>query len=506
MERATASVRLLDLFQTATFRLAFAYLCLFAASVILLLAFIYWRTAGFMRSQVEQTVRAEAQGLVEQYRRRGFPGLRQILIERSQKGGQSLYLLTYSGNPIAGNISAWPPNATVEEERPERWLRFPYERRVGDDTTMHAARALHLRLGGRFELLVGRDIEDLSAVEDTIRNTLIYALGLTALFGVIGGAWISRVVLARLNAINQTSHEIISGDLTRRIPILGRKDELDQLAENLNQMLDQIERLMTGMKEVSDNIAHDLRTPLTRLRQRLEGTMMQPETPEAAKDALESAIAEADGLIATFNSLLLIAEAESGAHADLLGPVDLNAVVRDIVELYEPVAEERGITLRIDASEPVQVRGNGNLLARAAANLLENALKYTPAAGKVTVRLQAPHGKNERAVLTVSDTGPGIPEADRQRVLARFVRLERSRNTPGTGLGLSLVAAVARMHRADLELDDNHPGLIARLSFPRAVVSAATSPRNPAEVQKALTVPVTVVRTEPSPLRSPTEA
>jgi signal transduction histidine kinase len=307
----------------------------------------------------------------------------------------------------------------------------------------------------------------LKAIEATLENTLLYALALTALFGVIGGAWISRVVLSRLDQINQTSQEIMSGDLSRRIPILGSNDELDELATNLNAMLGQIEGLMTGMREVADNIAHDLRTPLNRLRNRLEGAMMANETPEDTKASLESAIEEADGLIATFNSLLLIAEAESGAHRDALEDVDLRAIARDVVDLYEPVAEERGIALTLTAPDPARVRGNPSLVARAAANLVDNALKYTPQGGKVLVVVDAGLARADGPELTVRDSGPGIPAQDRERVLDRFVRLERSRNTPGSGLGLSLVAAVARMHGASLELGDAGPGLVARLVFPK---------------------------------------
>lgn len=455
-------MRILELFRTATFKLLLAYLVLFAASVIFLLGFIYWRTAGFMSRQVDQTIAAEIQGLSEQYRRRGLIGLRQIVLERaSGNSGISLYLLTaVDGRSLGGNLQSWPQETDRDVSG---WVNFTYQRagRLSD------ARGQQMRLQGGWRLLVARDVSDLKAIEGTLENTLGYALALTALFGVIGGAWISRLVLSRLNQINQTSQEIMSGDLSRRIPILGARDELDELATNLNAMLGQIEVLMTGMREVADNIAHDLRTPLNRLRNRLEGAMMERDTPDATKEALERAIEEADGLIATFNSLLLIAEAESGAHRDTLEDFDLRAIAKDVVELYEPVAEERGIALTLSAHDLVRVRGNPNLVARAAANLVDNGLKYTPAGGKVVVTVEAASAKGEGPSLAVRDSGPGIPAEDRERVLDRFVRLERSRNTPGSGLGLSLVAAVARMHGATLELTDAGPGLAARLVFPK---------------------------------------
>lgn len=460
-------MRILDLFRTATFRLALAYLLLFAASVIFLLGFIYWRTAGFMSRQVDQTIAAEIQGLSEQYRRRGLIGLRQIVLERSTgNSGPSLYLLTaLDGRSLGGNLPQWPRDMTPAANG---WTNFSYDRKGRTSQ----ARGQHIKLQGGWQLLVARDVSDLSAIEGTLQNTLLYALALTGFFGLIGGALISRAVLSRLNQINQTSQEIMSGDLSRRIPIVGSRDELDELATNLNAMLGQIEGLMTGMREVADNIAHDLRTPLNRLRNRLEGAMMARETPEETREALERAIEEADGLIATFNSLLLIAEAESGAQRDTLAEVDLRTIAHDIVDLYEPVAEERGIALTLSAPESVRVRGNASLVARAAANLVDNGLKYTPRGGRVSVTVDPAHGRQDGPCLWVKDTGPGIAVEDRERVLDRFVRLERSRNTPGSGLGLSLVAAVARMHGAALELGDNKPGLSAKLAFPRTPPAA----------------------------------
>lgn len=459
-------MRFLDAFRTATFRLAFAYLCLFAVSVMLLLGFIYWRTAGFMSSQLDETIVAEVQGLGEQYKRGLLPGLRAIIVERSARVGQrsqSLYLLqTYNGVPLAGNLSQWPPDAV---QTAKDWINFTYERVTEDEVEKRPGRAFQVNLTGGFKLLVGRDVQQVNAVESTIRTTLLWALAITGAFGVAGGVWISRNVIRRLEIINRTSREIMSGDLTRRIPVRGNRDELDDLATNLNQMLEQIERLMMGMREVADNIAHDLRTPLNRLRNKLEGALIGHASREETMQALESAISEADGLISTFNSLLLIAEAETGAHRDTLEIVDLSEVVHDIADLYEPAAEDRGISLKFVAPPHLRVRGNRSLLARAAANLVENALKYTPHGGAVAVSVGV-GPRDDRPILSVRDTGPGIPEGDRDRVLDRFVRLERSRNTPGSGLGLSLVAAVARMHDATITLDDAKPGLLATLSFP----------------------------------------
>jgi signal transduction histidine kinase len=479
-------VRLLEVFRTATFRLAFAYLCLFGVSVLLLLGFIYWRTTGFMATQADETINAEVQGLNEQYKRRGLLGLRSIIVERATRPGQrSLYLLSIGSSTLAGNLSQWPANAV---ETAPGWINFKYERGTEDDKESRPGRAMQFPLGGGFRLLVGRDVGELNAIEGAVRSTLLTALAITALFGVTGGVWISRNVLRRLEVINRTSREIMSGNLARRIPVQGSRDELDDLAQNLNKMLEQIERLMMGMREVADNIAHDLRTPLNRLRNKLEGVLIGNAPREETMAAVESAIGEADGLISTFNSLLLIAEAETGAHRDTLEPVDLSEVIHDIADLYEPAAEDRGIALKFVAKAQVMVRGNRSLLARAAANLVENALKYTPQKGAVTVSAWI-DPRDHLAKFSVRDTGPGIPEDDRERVLDRFVRLERARNTPGSGLGLSLVSAVARMHDATIRLDDAKPGLLATLIFPMVEVPEPEAETIVAQVRRALPGP-----------------
>ena len=457
-------MRFLDVFRTATFRLAFAYLMLFAVSVLLVLGFIYWRTAGSLATLSDETIKAEVQGLGEQYKRLGIAGLRAIIVERAARQSlrNSLYLLSIGDVPLAGNLSRWPPDAVATDRD---WINFTYEREDDPDHEKRPGRAIQVPLLGGYKLLVGRDTKEVSAIGDAIRSTLMWAIGITGLVGVLGGVWMSRNVLRRLEAINRASRDIMSGDLTRRVPVMGNRDELDDLANNLNQMLEQIERLMMGMREVADNIAHDLRTPLNRLRNKLEGAMIGHGSREETMTALESAIQEADGLISTFNSLLLIAEAETGAHRDTLESVDLSEIIHDVADLYEPAAEDRGISLKFVAPAKVMVRGNRSLLARAAANLVENALKYSPKGGAVTVSASV-DARGHRPTFSVRDTGPGIPEGDRERVLDRFVRLERSRNTPGSGLGLSLVAAVARMHDATIKLEDAKPGLLATLLFP----------------------------------------
>jgi len=309
---------------------------------------------------------------------------------------------------------------------------------------------------------------------------LPWTVVLILILGAAGGALLGRNMLRRLDAINRTSGEIIAGDLSRRVPLTGSGDEFDVLSENLNRMLDRIERLMKGLREVTDSVAHDLRTPLNRLRNRLEESAARLSAQGALKNELaageiERAIAETDQLIGTFNALLLIAETDAGTTRAAMSALVLGEVAADVVELYEPLAEERKVGLSLMPGPPVVIEGNRSLIAQALANLVDNAIKYTPIGGSVRIRAVT---TSDGVELSVADSGPGIPEADRPRVIERFVRLEASRNSPGTGLGLSLVAAVAHFHNAELLLEDNVPaGLKAVLRFPR------TALRSPAGVQ-----------------------
>jgi signal transduction histidine kinase len=279
-------------------------------------------------------------------------------------------------------------------------------------------------------------------------------------------------VLSRIDAMTGTAQTIMAGDLSGRLPVAGSGDELDRLADNVNAMLDRIEALMRGLKEVSDNIAHDLKTPLTRLRNRCEQALRSSTGEASYRAALESTIAESDDLIRTFDALLMIARAESGQARDNMTDFDASEIARDVGELYEPVADEKGIALRIDASAAAPVHGNRELVSQALANLIDNAIKYAGPNGEVNgvpAEIVVKAGNDgERITLTVADRGPGIPDVDRDRVVERFVRLEQSRSEPGSGLGLSLASAVARLHGGELKLEDNHPGLRTIIALPRA--------------------------------------
>ena len=467
----------LNLLRTTTFRLAVVYLAIFSASVFLVLASIYWNTAGFMARQTDELLDEEIRGLREQYTLRGIRGVSEIVARRASEGGDSLYLILRSdGRIVAGNLSGWPSVRTGSGG----WIDFTYEAATEDGTESHAARGRHLILANGLDLLVGRDVHERKQIEQRIISALFWGIVITAITGLIGAILMSRNMTTRIDAVNRTSREIMGGDLSRRVPLKGTGDEMDELAGNLNAMLDKIERLMLGMREVADNIAHDLRSPLNRIRNRLEVTLMQQDNMEAYREALEKTIGESDELLSTFNALLAIARAEAGAARETMEAMELKALVEDTAELYEPVAEEKGLTFACDVEETPLIWGNREMLAQAITNLLDNAIKYTGPGGEVGISLKAGGvtDYSQGAVrLTVYDTGPGIPMIDRDRVRQRFVRLERARNTQGSGLGLSLVSAVAQLHEARLSLSDNDPmskspGLRAMLIFPVYVASA----------------------------------
>ena len=451
------------LLRTQAFRIVLVYVLLFALSVTSLLAFTYWNTRRTLDAQTDQIIEAEITGLSEQYQRLGVRGLGESVISRSLHGGQALYLLSDAAHrPIAGNLDSWPHMTA----RPGEFVEFDYERRVNGIPETRRARGRLFSLTGNFDLLVAQDVHDRDLIQRMFTTTLPWTVVLILLMGLAGGALMSRNMLRRLDSINRTSGEIIAGDLTRRVPVSGSGDEFDALALNLNRMLDRIERLMKGLREVTDSVAHDLRTPLNRLRNRLE----EVQGRLGSAGGIDAAIAETDQLIATFNALLLIAETDAGTTRAAMSPLDLGEVAADVTELYEPLADEKKISLTLLPGPPAGVEANRSLVAQALANLVDNAIKYTPAGGQVRIATAV---SDESMDLSVSDTGPGIPLADRPRVTERFVRLEASRNSPGSGLGLSLVAAVAHYHGAELVLEDNAPtGLKAVLRFPKSAMRA----------------------------------
>jgi len=458
----------LKLLKTSTFRLAALYLLLFAVSVAALLAYVYWNTAVLLERQTDDTIRAEIQALADQYRLRGVAGIIDTVQRRSREETGSIYLLTDGvGAKIAGNIDKLPAEAVSDRE----WIEFPLNVMHGGAAERHTARAFHTDLAGDYELVVGRDVEALRQFAGIIRSTIYGAIVIAVVLGFGGGLAMSRNFLRRVDAITDASRSIMGGNMQGRMPVSGSGDELDRLAQSLNEMLDRIERLMAGMQEVSSNVAHDLKTPLTRIKARLEGALRAGKSA-GYREALEKTVEDADRLLQTFNSLLSIVRAEAGQSPGGLAPTDTRTILADVAELYEPMAEEQGGTLTITAPEGLEILADRQLLSQAVSNLVDNALKYGAAEGTTPQIAITGTIEGGDVVITVSDRGLGIPPADRERAIERFVRLDPSRSKPGNGLGLSLVAGVMKLHGGRLVLDDNEPGLRARLVLPRLPASS----------------------------------
>ena len=456
MTRIESIMRLPRLFRTSVFRLTLAYMALFALSVGALSAFIYWATLGYLDTQTDAIIEAEFNGLYEQYERASIRGLGAVITERMARDTErrSFYLLTDAiGRPLVGNanVATWPAAA---EGAGRQWVDFVQS---DSDTPV---RALVQRVGPGFRLLVGRDIRELRAIRQVLRRASFYGITLTLALALVGGVLLAVSAERRLAELNRTTRQIMAGDLSRRAPLKGSDDEHDELAQNINAMLDQIQHLLDGMRHVGDSVAHDLRGPITRLRNRLE-TVAAAEHP--SRDDLSDCVTQLDQVLATFNALLRIARVESGAYRSAFTTVDLAPIVRDVCELYQAAAEERQIALSADAQASVEVYGDRELLAQVLTNLVDNAVKYTPEGG--TVRIELARG-GDTALLRVADSGPGIAPDDRERVLQRFSRLDRARSQPGNGLGLALVNAVTLQHHGRLTLGDNRPGLVVTVELP----------------------------------------
>lgn len=430
------------------------------AVVSLVIVYIYYNATVLLERQIRDAIELELQGIVEQSADGGIARLIAVLEQRFFISGNFVYLLVDIRNqPIVWNVSG------LSYIRPyaDQWVEIGYR---GEREGIHTGLARLVPLDDGFTLLIGQDIEHWRRFDEVIKSALLWAVALTIVTGVLGGVLMSRRILARIDAISVTSQSIMNGDLSERVAETGSGDELDRLARNLNAMLDRIEQLMRGLKDVSDNIAHDLKTPLTRLRTRVEAALRERDDDvERVRGVLEQTILDADGLIRTFDALLLIAQVEAGGVRQTFVDLNVSDVVRDVAELYAPVAEDMRILLRVHAPEVVMLRGNRELISQSLVNLIENTLKYglSPTAREVTLGVTL---DDAMIRLSVCDRGDGIPDRELSRVTGRFVRLEKSRSMQGSGLGLSLVMAVARLHGGDLELKSNEPGVCATLMIP----------------------------------------
>ncbi len=450
--------------RTTAFKLSLLYIAVFSALSGFLLLYISRTTSELMASQVVQTVDAEITGLSDEYLRGGVRALVESIERRARRPDASLYLLMdFAGNTIVGNISRLPTVVLDEADGDVRRMSYGRVEAGGEVEREALVRIFELR--GGFRLLVGRDLGEQLRFSSVLAGAMRFWL--IAVVIMAGATWffVSRRVMKRIDGIAATSQTIMHGDLSRRLPVAGNGDEFDRLANNLNDMLDRIELLMQGMKDVTDNIAHDLKTPLNRMRTRVETVLREGKGEADYREALETTIEDSDNLIRIFDALLRIARVEAMSPEAGMEPFDLTAVAEEMADLYAPLIEDEGGQLLLDVSEAGQVIGSRDLIAQALVNLIENALKYgRPEAGKPVIRVGA-RPEQGRVFLVVSDNGPGIAGEDRDRVTGRFVRLDASRSEPGYGLGLSLVRAIARLHGGQLRLQDAAPGLSASIDL-----------------------------------------
>ena len=458
------------LFRTTAFKLSLGYLVLFSIGAFVVLVAVSWNVKGLFDAQLAATVDAEITGLAEQYTQGGIRRMVETVDRRSRQPGSSLYLVTsFTGETLTGNISTLPTGVLDHPGIVETSYK-----RTGDNEARHLALARIYVLPGGFHLLVGRDLTERETLRQILSRVFIISLLALTAIATLGGLFVARRVLHRVDGMNASAFSIMQGDLTRRLPLAGTDDELDRLAQNLNAMLDRIAELMAGLREVSDNIAHDLKTPLTRLRNGAEQALREMPGKEGHRGALERIIEESDSLIRVFNALLLIARTEAGSGREGMTDFDAGTTTHDVCELYEAVAEDSGVKLIVTAQPNLQIHGSRELVGQAIANLLDNALKYgimpladsQQAADPPPVIAVIARRVDGMVEIAVADQGAGIAEGDRIHVLQRFVRLAADRSRPGSGLGLSLVAAVAHLHGGELRLEDNAPGLRAVLSLP----------------------------------------
>jgi signal transduction histidine kinase len=451
--------------RSSTFKRALIWIAIFGAVVVALLGYVYWSTSSYVLSRSDHAIAAEHAVLQKAYEVAGRSGLiaaiERCIAEDRFEGG--LYLLANpSFTPVAGNLKVWPP--TLKSTK--GWDNFSVRAWKPDAADQPVLRATFETLPDGYHLLVGKDIGDLDEFARKINSAFALVISLIFLLAGVASISVTRRTVGRIEAINATSRAIMQSGLGKRIPLRGTRDEWDQLAENLNSMLERIEALMAEVKQVSDSVAHDLRTPLTRMRGRLEKACARQRSGDDDQWLIDETMADLDAVLRMFSSLTRISQIEAGGRTSAFRTVNLSSIASEVVELFDAAAEDKGTHLDAVVNKQVLVTGDRDLLFDAVANLVDNAIKHGREEGRVTVEV----AENGAAIICVADDGPGIPANERQNIFKRFYRLERSRRTPGNGLGLSLVAAVARLHGASIEMADNAPGLKFQLRFPEPTI------------------------------------
>lgn len=465
-------LRLTALYRTTAVRLSAVYLLLFAACAAVLVFYVSSMSEGLLQQQMREAVAQESEQIERIFDNNGMNGLLRTLERRARQPGANLYIIASpTGEVLAGNVASIQPGVLDTEgwtEMPFRYQRYQEETRANGRPMAYAQVTV---LSNGLRVLVGRDLGEPENFRNLVRQALMVALGVMGVGALAIWYLIGRNALKRMDRMSDASQRIMAGDLSQRLPTSGSGDEFDRLSESLNTMLGRIEKLNEGLKQVSDNIAHDLKTPLTRLRNKAEAALAGSDAADH-RTALEEMIGESDQLIRTFNALLMISRVEAGQAPAEMSSVDISGIAHDSAELYEPVAEDCGLKFVTDIEDGIEVKGNRELVGQALGNLIDNAIKYAEGSeGEPEISISLGRRGGD-VVLAVADSGPGVPDDKHDDVIKRFVRLDASRSKPGTGLGLSLVGAVMEMHHGRLELDATHPerennrGLTVRMVFP----------------------------------------
>ena len=443
-----------NVFRTATFRLAALYVLMFAASVAVLGVIAYSIISAALERRLDARIAGEMASLLAAFRSGGLTGLEAQVKERERihRAGSMRYLVVSNqGERLAGQLSSVPAQPG--------WSNF--EIRESDGDVGHL-RVLTSPIGADGRVAVAADREDVEEVEGAILDGFASAFGAVVVLGIVGGIALSLGFLKRVETIRRTAEAISTGDFSRRVPIRGTGDDLDRLSQTLNGMLDRIAELMDSLQQVSADIAHDLKTPLMRLRQRLDLARSDPRSLQINGSLVEAAVESIDGILATFDALLRIAQIEARTRRSGFREFDLSDVFTTVLDAFAPSAEEAGKSLIGRIAPDIRIAGDRELLTQMLANLVENAIRHTPAGTRIEVSL---HSEGGGVVAAVCDNGPGVPESERERIFRRLHRLEQSRSTPGSGLGLSLVRAVADLHAISLEVLNAHPGLQIVIKF-----------------------------------------